>query len=134
MEFQLTQGDYAEAQLSRYRRKLEKIFVPGMVVLGGALVTLAIALTEPKKTSQLVPSWIFLAALFLLAVLLRSGMLHRMQFNRLRALHEPIRCLPHREERKRHQVGSVRKVGRIERGLPSLFSAKAIPSWFPSGS
>jgi hypothetical protein len=64
-------------------------------VLGAAfVVTLVIALTDPATTSQLVPSWIFLAVMFLLMVLLRSGMLprvlHRMQFNRLRALHGPI--------------------------------------------
>jgi YcxB-like protein len=93
-EFQLTQDDYVEAQLSHYGKLGKMIFVPGMVVLGAALVvTLAIALTDPATTSQLAPSWIFLAALFLAVILLRSGpgMLHRMQFNRLRALHEPIR-------------------------------------------
>jgi hypothetical protein len=95
-EFQLTQDDYVEAQLSHFGRTLGKIFVPGVVVLGAAFaVTLVIALTDPATASQLVPSWIFLAALFVLMILLRSGMLprmlHRMQFNRLRALHGPIR-------------------------------------------
>jgi YcxB-like protein len=91
-EFQLTQDDYVEAQLGHHGRMLGKIFIPGVVVLGAAFaVTLVIALTDPWTMSQLVPSWIFLAALFLLVVLLRSGMLHRMQFNSLRALHGTIR-------------------------------------------
>ena len=92
-DFQLTQDDYVEAQLSRYGRKLRQIFVPGIVVLGAALaVTVVIALTDPAiKASQLVRAWIFLATLSLLLVFLRSGMLYRMQFRRLQALHEPIR-------------------------------------------
>jgi hypothetical protein len=91
-DFQLMRDDYVDAQLSHYGRTLGKIFVPGVVVLGAAFaVTLAIALTDPATTSRLVPSWIFLAALLLLVILLRSGMLHRMLFNRLRALHGPIR-------------------------------------------
>jgi hypothetical protein len=95
-EFQLTQDDFVEAQMGHYGWILRMIFLPGVVVLGAAFaITLVIALTDPGTTSQLVPSWIFLAAMFLLVVALGSGMLprmlHRMQFNRLRALHGPIR-------------------------------------------
>jgi len=91
-EFQLTQDDYVEAQLGHLSNRLRKLFTVGLPVLGAALaITVVIRLMDPAKTRQLIPSWIFLGAVLLLMGLLRSGMLQRMQFHRLKAPHQLIR-------------------------------------------
>jgi len=89
--FQLTSDDYAEAQVSHLSKVLGQRLGLAVFVLGTALViTLLIARMDPAKASQMVPTWIVFAGILLLVVLLRSGMLHRMQFNRMKALHQPI--------------------------------------------
>jgi hypothetical protein len=90
-EFQLTSDDYSEAQVSHLSKVLGKRFGLTVFVLGTALaVTLLIARMDPAKARQMIPSWIVFAGLLLLMVLLRSGMFYRMQFNRTKALHQPI--------------------------------------------
>jgi hypothetical protein len=90
-EFQLTRDDYAEAQVSHIRKILGYKLGLAALVLGAALaITVAIAWMDPANIRQLVPSWIFFAAMFLFAFLLRSGLLYRMQFDRMKSLHDPI--------------------------------------------
>jgi hypothetical protein len=92
-EFQLTSDDYTEAQFSHSNRIFGKTFVSGILLLSPALalvVTMLIYYMDPAKGSRLVPLWIFLGALLLLMILLRSGALYRIRFNRIKALHEPI--------------------------------------------
>jgi hypothetical protein len=90
-EFQLTSDDYAEAHASHLANVLGKKLTLATFVLGAALlVTLFITLTDPAARLETLPAWIFLGAMLLLVVLLRSKALYRMQFNKLKALHEPI--------------------------------------------
>ena len=90
-EFQLTSDDYAEAQLDHFTKVLGKKLILYIFVLGAAVVvTLLIALTDPAKRREMLPAWIFLGAVLLLGVLVRSKVFYRMQFNRTKALHAPI--------------------------------------------
>jgi hypothetical protein len=90
-EFQLTSDDYAEAQVAHLTTVLGRRFVLGICVLGlGLAVTLIIALTDGARIHELLPSWIFFGAMFLLLFVLRSKVLYRMRFNRTKALHESI--------------------------------------------
>lgn len=92
-EFQLTSDDYTEAQFSHSSRIFGKTFVSGILALSPALalvVTMLIYYMDPAKGPQLFPLWIFLGVLLLLMILLRSGALYRIQFNRIKALHGPI--------------------------------------------
>lgn len=90
-EFQLTSDDYVEAQASHTRHAFGRRFALIAVVLGTALaITVLIAFMDPTKTRQMVPSWMGFGAMLLFLMVLRSGILHRMQFNRIKSLHEPI--------------------------------------------
>jgi YcxB-like protein len=91
VEFQLTADDYAEARVGHVTKVMRKIFVLGITVLAMAFAaTSAIALMDPTTRSQLVPIWIGFGGLVLLVVLLRSKIPYRLQFRRMKALHEPI--------------------------------------------
>ena len=90
-EFQLTSGDYAEAQLDHFTKVLGKKLILYIFVLGAAaVVTLLIGLTDPAKRREMLPAWIFFGAVLLVLFLLRSKVFYRMQFNKTKALHGPI--------------------------------------------
>jgi len=88
-EFQLTSDDYAEAQVAHITKAPGRIIILAIIALGaGFVVTLFI--TASATRHEILPAWIFLGAMWLFVVLLRSKVVYRMQFNRTKALHDPI--------------------------------------------
>jgi len=90
-DFQLTQDDYAEAQVSHFTSKLGRRFFWVMLLSAAALlVMVANGLVDPTKAREMAAPGIFFATMLLLMAWLRSGMLYRRQFNRLKPLQQTI--------------------------------------------
>jgi len=123
-EFQLTSDDYAQAHATHLANVLGKRLILATFVLGSALlVTLFITLTDPAARPEILPAWIFLVGMLLLAVLLRSKALYRMQFKKVKALHEPIHF----------EVGNNGVVFRNRRGVTTV-NWEGLEKWRESKS